>query len=102
MGQATSLVQPEYQGAFWTVVHDQVSNARSITGSFSVVIEGQDMRMIEHGNCSCLALEEAGGLLNGTGVGIGSHFRSNNLDGYLTLDGGILCKVDFAHATAAK
>src|SRR6266566_2262189 len=94
-GSMPALVHPGSKGVLLTKGHNHIGQCRSMDGCLTKVKEGQDVRMVEHGDRPGLAQEQTSRIR----VGI---FGLNDLDGYLPPQLLILREVDFAHAPAPE
>src|SRR5207248_9090657 len=91
------LLEPVGKGTFPAERHDHVDE-RSVENGFLTEFEKrEDVRMIEAGDGSGLALKEASNLFIG-GRGSAAH----NLDSNLAINEGILGKIDLAHGATAQ
>src|SRR3989442_9773578 len=73
---------------------------RTIHVLFAIVEQRKDMRMIEHSNGSCLALEKPRSFSDGLSIRIRSSFSTSHLNSNLPMELHIICEIDFAHIPA--
>ena len=90
-----ALLHPGSKGVLFTKGHDHIGQYHAMDGCLTKVKQGQDVRMVEHGDSPGLALKKACRI----GVGI---FGLDDLDRYLPSKLVILRKVDFAHTPTSE
>src|SRR5947209_4370158 len=80
--------------------HDHVGERRFIDAFLAKVEQGENMRVIEYGNSSHLALEKPVSFPTRLSIRIRFSIRAHHLDSYLTSNAYIFCLVDLTHSTA--
>jgi len=99
--EARSADSPVKKGTVLAVRHDHIGNFCAAYKIFTIVIEGQDMRVIKSCDSSNFALKEAGGIMSCISGGVWSGFGAQDFDGYDAIHTQILATINSGHATPA-